>query len=149
MTAPVTAPAAAGVARQRPAGAARAQRLAALAVAGALVAGAAVGVAADRVWIGRQRAEPPGWLDAFAADLALTPAQRAAVDTILDERERVMDSLVAPVRPQLDAARASARRQIRARLTAGQQARFDDYVARMERRARERARERAGEGRPR
>lgn len=120
--------------------ASRAQRLAAVVVAGALVAGAAVGVAADRVWLGRQRAEPPGWLDAFAADLALTPAQRAAVDTILDERERVMDSLVGPVRPQLDTARAAARRQIRTRLTVAQQARFDAYLARMERRNRERAR---------
>jgi hypothetical protein len=83
---------------------------------------------------------PPGWLDAFAADLALTPAQRAAVDTILDERQRVMDSLVAPVRPQLDATRATARRQIRARLTEAQQARFDAYVVRMERRSRERIR---------
>lgn len=121
-------------------GAARAQRLAAAVVAGALVVGAAVGVTADRVWLGRQPAGPPGWLDAFAADLALTPAQRAAVDTVLDERERVMDSLVAPVRPQLDAARASARRQIRARLTAPQQARYDAYLARMERRSRDRGR---------
>jgi Spy/CpxP family protein refolding chaperone len=143
VTAPATgAPTAAGAARpgQRPAGAARAQRLAAAVVAGALVAGAALGVAADRVWLGRQRVEPLGRLDAFAADLALTPAQRAAVDTILDERQRVMDSLVAPVRPQLDAARAAARRQIRARLTGSQQARFDEYVARTERRARERGR---------
>ncbi len=113
---------------------------AAAVVAGALVVGAAVGVAGDRVWLGRQRPAAPGWLDAFAGELALTPAQRAAVDTILDERERVMDSLVAPVRPQLDAARAAARRQIRARLAAPQQARFDQYLARMERRARERAR---------
>jgi hypothetical protein len=117
--------------------------MAAVVVAGALLVGAAVGVAADRVWLGRQPAAPPGWLDAFAADLGLSPAQRAAVDSILDERERVMDSLVAPVRPQLDATRAAARRQIRARLTEPQQARFDAYVARMERRSRERARERA------
>jgi hypothetical protein len=44
------------------------------------------------------------------------------------------------VRPQLDAARASARRQIRARLTAPQQARYDAYLARMERRSRDRGR---------
>jgi hypothetical protein len=130
--------AAAATGLRRISGAARAQWLAAAVVAGALVVGASVGVAADRVWLGRQRAAAPGWLDAFAADLALTPAQRAAVDTILDERERVMDSLVAPVRPQLDAARAAARRQIRARLTAPQQARYDAYVVRMERRARAR-----------
>ncbi len=137
MTAPTQALAGARPARAQTA---RAQRLAAAVVMGALVVGAAVGVAADRVWLGRQRVVPASWLDAFAADLALTPAQRAAVDTILDERQRVMDSLVAPVRPQLDAARAAARRQIRARLTGGQQARFDEYVARTERRARERGR---------
>ncbi len=135
MTAPVTAPtrALAG-ARPARAQAARAQRMDAGGVAGALVVGAAAGVAADRVWLGRQqRVAPASWLDAFAADLALTAAQRAAVDTILDERQRVMDSLVAPVRPGLDAARAAARRQIRARLSPGQQAQFDAYVARIER----------------
>lgn len=111
----------------------RAQLLAGAVVAGALCVGAAVGVTADRVVGGRPRAEPASWLDAFAAELALTPAQRAAVDTVLDERERVIDSLVAPVRPGIDAARAAARRQIRARLTPAQQVRFDGYVARMAR----------------
>lgn len=111
----------------------RAQLLAGAVVAGALCVGAAVGVTADRVFVGRQRAAPASWLDAFATELALTPAQRAAVDTVLDERERVIDSLIAPVRPGIDAARAAARRQIRARLTPAQQARFDGYVTRMAR----------------
>lgn len=139
MTAPSTTaarPASAPAAPAAPAGraqAARAQRLAAAVVAGTLVVGAAMGVAVGRLWPDPQQQAPASWLDAFAADLALTPAQRAAVDTILDERERVMDSLVAPVRPQLDGARAAARRQIRARLTPAQQAQFDAYVARMER----------------
>lgn len=114
----------------------RAQWLAATVVSGAFVVGAAAGVAADRVWLGRQPVERVGWRDAFAADLALTPAQRLAVDSILDARERLMDSLVAPVRPELDAARLAARRQIRERLAPAQQARYDAYVARMAQRGR-------------
>ena len=116
--------------------AARAQRLAALFLAGAFVAGATVGLAADRV-VGRRAAPTPAAapspaLDGFAAELALTPAQRAAVDSILDERHRIIDSIVAPVRPQIEAARQSARQQIRQRLTDGQRARFERYLARME-----------------
>lgn len=110
----------------------RPQLLAALVLLGALVVGAVLGVAFERVRGGAARAEA-SWLDDFAGELALTPAQRLAVDSILDERHRVIDSLVAPVRPQIDGARAAARRQIRTRLTAVQQARFDAYVARMER----------------
>jgi hypothetical protein len=124
---------------RRPGGApsrGRAQWLAATVVSGAFVVGAAAGVAADRVWLGRQPVERVGWRDAFAADLALTPAQRLAVDSVLDARERLMDSLVAPVRPELDAVRLAARRQIRARLAPAQQARYDAYVARMAQRGR-------------
>jgi hypothetical protein len=113
--------------------AARAQLLAAAVVAGALVVGAAVGVAGERARAGRQRQAPVRWMDAFAAELALTPPQRAAVDSVLGERDRAIDALVAPVRPAIDSARLRARRQIRARLTADQQTEFDAYVARMAR----------------
>jgi Spy/CpxP family protein refolding chaperone len=113
--------------------AARPQLLAAAVVAGALVAGAALGVAGERARAGQRRAAPARWMDAFAKELALTPPQRAAVDSVLAERDRAIDALVAPVQPAIDTARLRARRQIRARLTPAQQAEFDAYVARMKR----------------
>ncbi len=69
-------------------------------------------------------------LDEFAAELDLTAAQRAAVDSILDERHRIMDSIMAPVRPGLRAARDSARHHIARRLTADQQVKFRAYLER-------------------
>ncbi len=95
---------------------------------GARPAGAAVATAGPRAVSGRSGR---GALDSFASELALTAEQRAAVDSILDERHRIMDSLVAPVRPQLEAARESARAQIRRRLSEDQQARFDRYLVRL------------------
>jgi Spy/CpxP family protein refolding chaperone len=122
---------------------ARPQQLAALFLVSAFLLGGAVGWTAGRVVVPRAEAAPAvsparavardeeaGKLDEFAAELGLSTAQRAAVDSILDERRRVMDSLVAPLRPRLDAARDDARAQIRQRLTAEQRARFSAYLAR-------------------
>lgn len=116
---------------------ARSRRLAAAVVAAALVVGFALGVAADRLAIARGGSPSPRGVDAFAAELELTPAQRTAVDSIMDARRHAIDAIVAPVRPQLDSVRAAGRRDIRARLTPAQQARFDAYVARLERQERE------------
>jgi hypothetical protein len=70
-------------------------------------------------------------LDAFSEELQLSDAQRASVDSILDERHRIIDSLVAPMHPQIEAARESARAQIRRRLGEAQQQRFDAYLERV------------------
>jgi len=116
---------------------ARSRLLAAAVVAASVLAGGALGVAADRLVLARRPAEAPRGLDAFAAELSLTRAQRSAVDSIMDVRRRAIDALVAPVRPQLEAIRAAGRRDIRQRLTPAQQARYDAYVARLERQERE------------
>lgn len=122
----------------------RPKQVAALLLAGAFVLGGAVGWTAARTVVPRAEAAPaagapaaaaaaPGsnrMLDEFTRELGLDAAQRAAVDSILDERRRVMDSLVTPLRPQLDSVRDEARTQIRRRLTPEQQARFADYLAR-------------------
>ena len=117
----------------------RPKQLAALVLVGALVVGGALGVAFDRTLGDRllPRAEaapvpprPASVVDEFATELVLSAEQRAAVDSILDERHRIMDSIMDPVRPHLTAARDAARRQIRQRLTAEQQPRFDAYLAR-------------------
>jgi Spy/CpxP family protein refolding chaperone len=68
-------------------------------------------------------------LDRFAEDLDLTPAQRLAVDSILDERHRRMEALFATIRPQMSAIRDSARKQIALRLTPEQRVKYDQYIA--------------------
>ena len=101
---------------------------------GAFVAGAAVGVAADRAMRhGRPGAHGPrSPLDRMAHDLNLTAAQRAAFDTILENREKQMRQLFAPVRPQMDSlmalskvVRDSTHEQLRRVLTPEQRVKFD------------------------
>jgi len=58
-------------------------------------------------------------------DLGLSPAQRASVDSILDARNARKATLIAPIKPQLDAVEDSARAAIRLRLDPSQQARWD------------------------
>jgi Spy/CpxP family protein refolding chaperone len=97
---------------------------------GALIAGAALGYAASHYVSAREGA--PGERGAMrhylAAKLDLTPAQSAGVDSILDARHREMTRIIAPVQPQLDSARATARKQIMALLNADQQRRFQELV---------------------
>lgn len=95
----------------------------------ALLAGAAIGAAADRAIL-RERMQRE-WGDAramrarLADDLGMDASQRAQLDSILDDRNRQVDSLMAPVRPQLDSLGAAARQRIRQLLTPEQQATYD------------------------
>lgn len=101
---------------------------------GAFVAGAAVGVAGDRTMEhSRPMARGPrSPLDRMANDLSLTPAQRAAFDTILENRQKQMRQLFAPIQPQMDSlmalgkvVRDSTHEQLRRVLTPEQRAKFD------------------------
>ena len=70
---------------------------------GAFVAGAALGYAAERA-MGHGRPDRHGSrspLDRMSRDLDLTPQQRAAFDTILENREKQMRQLFAPIQPQM------------------------------------------------
>ena len=95
----------------------------------ALLAGAAIGAAADRAIL-RERVQRE-WGDVramrarLADDLGMDASQRARLDSILDERNRQVDSVMAPVRPQLDSLGAAARQRIRQLLTPEQQATYD------------------------
>jgi hypothetical protein len=112
----------------------RSQQLAATFLLGAFLVGGTLGFTVDRMVGDRlleQDASAHAVVDAFAAELDLSSAQRAAVDSILAERNRVMDSLIAPVRPQIRAARDSARQRIALRLTAPQRRKFATYLERM------------------
>ena len=118
----------------------RPKQLAAMFLVGAVLVGGALGFTADRVVGDRllpraEAATPPApnsSLDEFSTEIRLTPAQRAAVDSIMDERHRIIDSIMAPVRPEIAAARESARKQIRARLTPEQEMRFDDCTVKVD-----------------
>jgi Spy/CpxP family protein refolding chaperone len=97
---------------------------------GAFVAGAAVGVAGDRTL--EHRGPPRRGLDRMARELDLTAAQRAAFDSILENRRTQMRQLFAPIRPQLDSLTAlsdkmrdSTHEQLKRVLTPEQQVKFD------------------------
>jgi Spy/CpxP family protein refolding chaperone len=101
---------------------------------GAFVAGAAVGVAGDRTVEHSRPMDrgPRSPLDRMSRDLNLTPAQRAAFDTILENRRKQMRQLFAPIRPQMDSlmrlsevARDSTHQQLRRVLTPEQTVKFD------------------------
>ena len=80
---------------------------------------------------------PAGWALAqdkpnivlvLADDLGMDATQRAQLDTVLDERNRQSDSLMSPVRPQLDSLGAQTRQRIRQLLTPEQQATYDQML---------------------
>lgn len=106
----------------------RSKLLAAAFLAGAFTLGATVGLGFDRSMA--NATTTPSAYESFASELALTPGQRAAVDSILDARHRTIDSLLAPVRPQMERARNSAQREIAARLSPDQQTRYTAYLER-------------------
>ena len=95
----------------------------------ALLAGAAIGAAADRALLRERMQREWGDVRAMRArladDLGMDASQRARLDSILDDRNRQVDSLMAPVRPQLDSVGAAARQRIRQLLTPEQQATYD------------------------
>ncbi len=101
---------------------------------GAFVAGAALGYAAERA-MGhgrRDRHGPRSPMDRMSRDLNLTPPQRAAFDTILENREKQMRQLFAPIQPQMDSLMKigkvigdSTHEQLKRVLTPEQQVKFD------------------------
>ena len=115
----------------------RSKVLALIALLGALVVGGAFGFTADRV-LGRDPCKNPGDRSALrrflAQELALTPTQRVAVDSILDKRHRDMSSVIAPVKPKLDSIRDAARAEINKVLDEKQRRRFQELVEESKRR---------------
>lgn len=89
---------------------------------GAVLVGGALGFTADRVWMRDVPCNDPRASRALLSDrLELNKAQRAALDSILDDRHRQYDSLFKPIRPQMDSIRLRSRAQIRALLTTPEQ----------------------------
>jgi hypothetical protein len=105
------------------------KQLALMFLLGAVLVGGVMGFTVDRIMVRDQLCprwgEPRAMRARLADDLALSDAQRAAVDTILDQRQDRYDALMKPIRPQMDLARDSARAEIRRRLDPRQQAKWD------------------------
>lgn len=92
-------------------------------------AGAAVGVVTDRYLqrekLQRQWGDQRAMRSRLADDLDMSAEQRAAMDSLLDDRNRQYESLMAPMRPTLDSLGAATRQRLRQLLTPEQQATYD------------------------
>lgn len=102
--------------------------------AGALLVGAVLGVAADRMFVNDRinavQGNPQRQQQSFASKLGLTPDQEAAADSIFGDARRAAIALMAPIRPLQDSIFVAARAQFRAQLTEDQQKVYDDMNAR-------------------
>jgi Spy/CpxP family protein refolding chaperone len=121
----------------------RTKVLAVIFLLGTLVVGGAIGFTADRLMLRevcqkRQDREARSYL---ADQLNLTPAQRQAVDSILEAKNNEMGALITPLRPQLDSLRDNARIEIFKLLDARQRPQFQRIVE--EQRLEEQKREQA------
>jgi hypothetical protein len=107
------------------------KQLAVMFLLGAVLVGGALGFTADRVWLKDPGCNDPKCNRRLLYDrLELDQPQRAAWDSILDDRHRQFDSLFKPIRPQMDSIRMRSRAQLRALLTTPeQQARYDAIIA--------------------
>ena len=115
----------------------RSKTLALLFLVIALAVGYALGFAADRASVRDRLAprwDPRAMRAELHAELGLSEAQRVVVDSILDRRNERIRALLAPVQPQIDAVKDSARVQIRLRLTPEQQEKYDEIVRQLQRR---------------
>jgi hypothetical protein len=104
---------------------------------GTLVVGGAAGFTADRLWVRgycQDSGDRQSLQDYLAERLALTAAQRASVDSILDKRHRDMSAAWAPLRPKLDSIRMSARTEIFKLLDPEQSRRFQQIIEESKRR---------------
>jgi hypothetical protein len=110
----------------------RPQYVAALFLTGAVLVGYALGFASDRASV-RDRLAPRWDQRAMRTQLhdalGLDGRQRAVVDSILDRRNQRLETLLAPIKPRLDAVKDSARAQIRLHLDPEQQARWDGIIS--------------------
>jgi|SRR5215467_9245853 len=95
---------------------------------GAVLVGGVVGFSAERVM--RNASDDHSWAarTTMYNDLGLTLAQREAMDSVIDEKNRRVDSLLKPVRPQIDSVRANTRAQFFRIFTPEQRTKFENRV---------------------
>jgi Spy/CpxP family protein refolding chaperone len=110
----------------------------ALAAAAGGVVGSAITANASRDERGGRGHGPTWYIDLLDKELRLTPVQRDSVRAILDRREGAMDSILAEMRPRIDAARQVIRTEISGQLTAEQQEKYRQLTARIDAERKER-----------
>ncbi len=103
------------------------------------VVGSAITARAGREERGGRGHGPTWYIDLLDRELQLSPVQRDSVRAILDRREGSMDSILAEMRPRIDAARQVIRAEISGQLTAAQQEKYRALAARLDAERRERA----------
>ena len=96
---------------------------------GAVVVGGALGFTADRVMLRDRISRPEGGRPSLADRLQLDAAQRAKLDTIVDDRHKRYELIMSTVRPALDSVKQRARYEIRLILTPAQLAEFEKVLA--------------------
>ncbi len=97
----------------------------------AVLVGAAIGVTVDR-WVlreswTREMRDPRAMRGRIAEELAFDSTQRAGLDSLLDTRNRRMDSLMAPVRPAIDSVSREAREAFDRLLTPEQRTKYEQW----------------------
>jgi hypothetical protein len=91
---------------------------------GALLVGGVLGFSADRV-LRQGELTPAQRRAAFYEDIGITAQQRPAMDSILDDRNCRMDSVVKTVQPALDSIKKVSRANMDRLLTPDQHARLE------------------------
>jgi hypothetical protein len=98
---------------------------------GAVLVGGALGFTADRVFLRDRIAHRGPGRVSLADRLMLDSTQRTRLDSILDDRHRRWQVVMAPVQPALDSIKMRARDEIRLMLNATQRAEFEKVLAEM------------------
>lgn len=110
----------------------------ALAAAAGGVVGSAITANASREERSGRGHGPTWYIDMLDKELQLSPVQRDSVRAILDRREGSMDSILAEMRPRIDAARQAIRSEISGQLTPEQQEKYRQLTARIDAERKER-----------
>ena len=97
---------------------------------GAALVGGALGFTADRMMIRDKlcTGESKDMRALLSERLALTPTQEQKIDSILDDRHKRYEVVLAPIRESLDSVKLRARAQIRLVLDEQQVPKFDELV---------------------
>lgn len=108
----------------------RTKQQALLFLLGAVLVGGVLGFSANRV-LGSDSRDRSSWFhrEGMYDDLALSPAQRAQIDSVLDLRNCQMRALMDPLKPQADSIRAAGQEQMLRILTPEQRERFEQRRA--------------------
>ena len=95
---------------------------------GAVLVGGVLGFSAERVILHVDKDRSWAARTAMYDDLGLSSSQRASMDSVIDEKNRRVDSLLKPVKPQIDSVRANARAQFYRIFTPDQRTKFETRV---------------------